>query len=147
FDMCVASMHEKLAANAVPIQIPIGAEDKFMGVIDLIKMKAYVWNSDKLGTKFETQEIPEDLKEKAKAAHTHLVEKAAEFDDHLMEKYLEGKEISEKELMAAIRKGTITCTFCPVLCGSAYKNKGIQPLLDAVCDYLPSPLDMPPTKG
>lgn len=147
FDMCVSSMHEKLAANAVPIQLPIGAEDKFMGVVDLVKMKAYVWNSDKLGTKYETQEIPEDLKEKAKAAHQHLIEKIADYDDQLMEKFLEGKEISEKELIAGIRKATITGKFCAVLCGSAYKNKGVQPLLDAVCYFLPAPIDMPPTPG
>jgi elongation factor G len=147
FDMCVASMHEKLAANAVPIQLPIGAEDSFMGVVDLIRMKAYVWNSDKLGTKYEVQEIPEDLKEKAKVAHHHLIEKVADFDDQVMEKFLEGKEVSEAELDAAIRKATITAKFCPVLCGSAYKNKGVQPLLDAVCSYLPAPNDMPPTPG
>jgi elongation factor G len=147
FDMCVASMHEKLAANAVPVQLPIGAEDTFTGVVDVVRMKAYVWNSDKLGTKYEIQEIPENLKEKAKAAHAHLIEKVADFDDALMEKFLEGKEISEKELVAAIRKATITAKFCAVFCGSAYKNKGVQPLLDAVCDYLPAPSDMPPTPG
>ncbi|OGR89514.1 MAG: translation elongation factor G [Elusimicrobia bacterium RIFCSPLOWO2_01_FULL_59_12] len=147
FDMCVASMHEKLAANAVPIQLPIGAEDSFIGLVDIIRMKAYVWNSDKLGTKYETQEIPEELKDKAKKAHAYLVEKVADFDDPLMEKFLEGKEISEKEIIAAIRKATITGKFCAVLCGSAYKNKGVQPLLDAVCDYLPAPTDMPPTPG
>jgi len=147
FDMCVASMHEKLAANAVPVQLPIGAEASFTGVVDLIRMKAYVWNSDKLGTKYEIQEIPENLKEKAKQAHAHLIEKVADFDDALMEKFLEGKEISEKEIVAAIRKATITSKFCAVFCGSAYKNKGVQPLLDAVCDYLPAPIDMPPTPG
>ncbi len=147
FDMCVASMHEKLAANAVPIQLPIGAEETFMGVVDLIRMKAYVWNSDKLGTKYEIQEIPENLKEKAQKAHHYLIEKVADYDDQIMEKFLDGKEISEKELDAAIRKATITATFCPVLCGSAYKNKGVQPLLDAVCAYLPAPSDMPPTPG
>src|SRR5882672_4143321 len=147
FDMCVASMHEKLAANAVPVQLPIGAEETFTGVVDLIRMKAYVWNSDKLGTKYEIQEIPENLKDKAKQAHHHLIEKVADFDDQVMEKFLEGKDISEKELDAAIRKATITAKFCPVLCGSAYKNKGVQPLLDAVCDYLPAPNDMPPTPG
>src|SRR5882724_6369277 len=147
FDMCVASMHEKLAANAVPVQLPIGAEETFIGVVDVVRMKAYVWNSDKLGTKYEIQEIPENLKEKAKAAHAHLIEKVADFDDALMEKFLEGKEITEKELIAAIRKATITAKFCAVFCGSAYKNKGVQPLLDAVCDYLPAPSDMPPTPG
>jgi elongation factor G len=147
FDMCVASMHEKLAANAVPIQLPIGAEDSFQGVIDLVRMKAYVWNSDKLGTKYEVQEIPEHLKEKAKTAHHHLIEKIADFDDQVMEKFLEGKDISEAEIDAAIRKATITAKFCPVLCGSAYKNKGVQPLLDAVCSFLPAPSDMPPTPG
>lgn len=147
FDMCVKSMHDKLAANAVPVQLPIGAEDKFTGVVDLVRMKAYVWNSDKLGTKYEVQEIPEDLREKAKQGHQLLIEKIADFDDQLMEKFLEGKAISEKEIEAAIRKATLTGKFCAVFCGSAYKNKGIQPLLDAVCSYLPSPVDMPPTPG
>jgi elongation factor G len=147
FDMCVASMHEKLAANAVPIQLPIGAEDSFTGIVDVVRMKAYIWNSDKLGTKYETIEIPDNLKEKAKQAHAHLVEKIADFDDKLMEKFLEGKEISEAEIVKAIRKATLTGKFCAVLCGSSYKNKGVQPLLDAVCDYLPAPGDMPPTPG
>ena len=147
FDMCVASMHEKLAANAVPVQIPIGAEDTFKGVVDVIRMKALVWNSDKLGTQYEIQEIPEDLKEKAQKAHQLLIEKIADFDDKLMEKFLDGKEVSEKEIINAIRKATLTGKFCAVFCGSAYKNKGVQPLLDAVCDYLPAPSDMPPTPG
>ncbi len=147
FDMCVTSMHDKLAANAVPIQLPIGAEDKFIGIVDLVKMKALVWNSDKLGTQYEVQEIPADLKAKAEAAHAHLIEKVADYDDALMAKYLDGKPISEAELKAALRKATITSKFCAVLCGTAYKNKGVQPLLDAVCDYLPSPVDMPPTKA
>jgi elongation factor G len=147
FDMCVASMHEKLAANAVPVQLPIGAESTFTGVIDVVRMRALVWNSDKLGTKYEVAEIPGNLLEKAKAARIHLIEKVAEFDDQLMEKYLEGKDITEKELVAGIRKATITSKFCAVFCGSAYKNKGVQPLLDAVSDYLPSPLDLPPTKA
>lgn len=147
FDMCVRSMHEKLAANAVPIQLPIGAEDSYMGVVDLVRMKAFLWDSDKLGTQFNVTEIPEDLRGKSQTAHTHLIEKAAEFDDHMMEKYLEGKPISEQEIMAAVRKGTIAGKLFPVLCGSAFKNKGVQPLLDAVCEYLPSPVDMPPTPG
>jgi elongation factor G len=131
----------------VPVQLPIGAENSFIGVVDVVRMKAYVWNSDKLGTKYEVQEIPENLKEKAKHAHAHLIEKVADFADQLMEKFLEGKEISENEIIAAIRKATITSKFCAVFCGSAYKNKGVQPLLDAVCDYLPAPVDMPPTPG
>ncbi|MFA5975023.1 MAG: elongation factor G [Elusimicrobiota bacterium] len=148
FDMCVRSMHEKLDAKGpVPIQLPIGAEVNFSGLIDLVRMKAYVWNSDKLGTKYETMEIPSEMKEAAHSAHAHLVEKVAEFDDKLMEKYLDGKEISEHELIVGIRKATITGKFFPILCGSAYKNKGVQPLLDAVCDYLPSPVDLPPTPG
>jgi elongation factor G len=156
FDMCVASMQEKLAANAVPLQLPIGAEGDFIGVVDLVRMKAYVWNSDALGTKFETQEIPENLKEKAEKAHAYLIEKAVEFDDKLMEKYLAGEKLTEAELISAIRKATITAVrepykskggFCGVICGSAYKNKGVQSLLDCVCDYLPSPIDIPPTPG
>ena len=147
FDMCVASMHEKLAANAVAVQLPIGAEETFVGVVDLVRMKALVWNSDKLGTKYDIQEIPDNLKEKAQKAHALLVEKIADFDDVVMEKVIEGKEVSEKEIVNAIRKATITGKFCAVFCGSAYKNKGVQPLLDAVCDYLPAPSDLPPTKG
>ncbi len=147
FDMCITSMHEKLAANAVPVQLPIGAEDTFTGVVDVIRMKALVWNSDKLGTKYEIQEIPENLKEKAQKAHAYLVEKVADFDDAVMEKVVEGKDVSEKEIVSAIRRATLTGKFCAVFCGSAYKNKGVQPLLDAVCDYLPAPSDMPPTPG
>ncbi len=147
FDMCVASMHEKLAANAVPLQLPIGAEDKFIGVVDLIQMKALVWNSDKLGTQYELQEIPADLKEKATKARVLLVEKIAEFDDALMEKYLEGKEISEKEIIAGTRKAILSGKFFGVMCGSAYKNKGVQPLLDAVCYFLPAPSDVGDIKG
>jgi elongation factor G len=147
FDMCVASMHDKLAANAVPIQLPIGAEDSFAGLVDVIRMKAYLWDSDKLGTKYTIHEIPENLLEKAKQAHAHLIEKIADFDDQLMEKFLDGKEISEKEIIAGVRKATVTGKFCAVLCGSSYKNKGVQPLLDAVCDFLPAPVDMPPTPG
>jgi len=147
FDMCVASMHEKLAANAVPVQLPIGAEDTFTGVVDVVRMKALVWNSDKLGTKYDIQEIPDNLKEKAQKAHAYLIEKIADFDDHLMEKFLEGKDVTEKEIVEAIRKATLTGKFCAVFCGTAYKNKGVQPLLDAVCDYLPAPSDMPPTPG
>jgi len=147
FDMCVQSMHEKLAANAVPIQLPIGAEDKFQGVIDLVHMKALVWKSDKLGTKYEIEEIPADLLEKSKQARAHLIEKVVDFDDKLMEKYLDGKEITEQEIVLAIRKATISGNFCAVMCGSAYKNKGVQPLLDAICDYLPAPSDLPATKG
>jgi len=156
FQMCVDSMHEKLAANAVPVQLPIGAEGTFIGMVDLVKMKALVWNSDKLGTNYEIQEIPADMKEKAEKAHALLVEKVVEFDDQLMEKYLAGQPLTEKELISVIRKATILGArepykskggFCAVMCGSAYKNKGVQPLLDAVCDYLPAPIDIPATPG
>jgi len=147
FKMCVDSMHEKLDLKGpTPIQLPIGAESSFTGVVDLVRMKAYIWNSDKLGTKYDVQEIPADMQEAANAARTHLIEKVAEYDDKIMEKYLDGGQISEKELIATIRKATLTGKFFPILCGSAYKNKGVQPLLDAVCDYLPAPSDIPPTK-
>jgi len=143
----VQSMHDKLGANAVPIQLPIGAEDEFKGVIDLIKMKALIWEGDELGAKFNEVDIPEDLKDAAVAQREKLLEALSDIDEIIMEKYLEGKEISIEEIKAAIRKGVVGFKLFPVLCGSAFKNKGVQPLLDAVVDYLPSPADIPPVKG
>jgi len=143
----VQSMHDKLGANAVPIQLPIGAEDEFKGVIDLIKMKALIWEGDELGAKFNEVDIPEDLKDAAVAQREKLLEALSDIDEIIMEKYLEGKEISIEEIKAAIRKGVVGFNLFPVLCGSAFKNKGVQPLLDAVVDYLPSPADIPPVKG
>ena len=142
----VRTIHERLQANAHPIQLPIGAEDDFSGIIDLIKMKAEIYTND-LGTDIQETEIPEDLKDLAEELREKLVEAVAETDEELMERYLEGDEISEAELKAAIRKATCAVEFYPVLCGSAFKNKGVQLMLDAVVDYLPSPLDVPAIKG
>ena len=142
----VRTIHERLQANAHPIQLPIGAEDDFTGIIDLIKMKAEIYTND-LGTDIQETEIPEDLKDLAEEWREKLVEAVAETDEELMERYLEGDEISEAELKEAIRKATCAVEFYPVLCGSAFKNKGVQLMLDAVVDYLPSPLDVPSIKG
>ncbi|WP_289015680.1 elongation factor G [uncultured Granulicatella sp.] len=142
----VRTIHERLQANAHPIQLPIGAEDDFSGIIDLIKMKAEIYTND-LGTDIQETDIPEDLKDLAEEWREKLVEAVAETDEELMERYLEGEEISEAELKAAIRKATCAVEFYPVLCGSAFKNKGVQLMLDAVVDYLPSPLDVPAIKG
>ena len=142
----VRTIHERLQANAHPIQLPIGAEDNFTGIIDLIKMKAEIYTND-LGTDIQETDIPEDLHDLAEEWREKLVEAVAETDEALMERYLEGEEISEAELKEAIRKATCAVEFYPVLCGSAFKNKGVQLMLDAVVDYLPSPLDVPSIKG
>ena len=139
-------IRDRLKANAVPIQIPIGAEDKFQGVIDLVKMRAYVYAND-LGTDIQETEIPADLVEQANEYHALLVEAVAENDDLLMEKYLEGEELSSDEIMEGVRAGVTRGNIIPLLCGSAFKNKGVQLLLDAVVDYLPSPLEVPPIQG
>ncbi|KAL1828447.1 hypothetical protein DCAR_0207665 [Daucus carota subsp. sativus] len=136
-----------LGAKPVVLQIPIGAEDTFKGVVDLVRMKAIVWSGEELGAKFEYQDIPEDLLELAKEYQALMVETIVDMDDEAMEAYLEGIEPDEATIKKLIRKGTILNSFVPVLCGSAFKNKGVQPLLDAVVDYLPSPLDVPPMKG
>jgi elongation factor G len=141
-----AQICDRMRANAVPIQIPIGSESEFKGIVDLVKMKAYIYTTD-LGTDVEETEIPEDLKELAQEYRTKLIESAAETSDALMEKYFEGQELTEAEIMSALRKGTIAGTIVPMLCGSAFKNKGVQLLLDAVIDYLPSPLEVPPIQG
>lgn len=137
-------IRDRLKANAVAIQLPIGAEDKFIGIVDLIAMNARIYKDD-LGEEMEITEIPEDLKETALEYRDHLIEALSDHSEEIMMKYLEGEEISEEEMMAAIRKATISVGIIPVLCGSSYKNKGVQPLLDAIIDYLPSPLDIPPT--
>ena len=142
----VRTIHERLQANAHPIQLPIGAEDNFTGIIDLIKMKAEIYTND-LGTDIQETDIPEDLQDLAEEWSEKVVEAVAETDEALMERYLEGEEISEAELKEAIRKATCAVEFYPVLCGSAFKNKGVQLMLDAVVDYLPSPLDVPSIKG
>ncbi|TAA66263.1 elongation factor G [Planococcus salinarum] len=142
----VGTLHERLQANAHPIQLPIGAEDEFSAIIDLVEMNARFYAND-LGTEITEGEIPEDYKELAEEWHTKLVEAVAELDEDLMEKYLSGEEITKEELKAGIRKGTLDVEFYPVVCGSAFKNKGVQLTLDAVIDYLPSPLDVPPMTG
>ena len=146
FFRVVDMMKDRLHANAVPIQLPIGKEDTFRGIIDLVTMKAEVYY-DNEGKDVREEEIPEDLLELAQQYHDEMVEKVAETDDELMEKFFEGEEISVEEIRAAIRKATINCTMNPVCCGTSYRNKGVQPLLDAVVEYLPSPLDIPPVKG
>jgi len=142
----VKMMEDRLQANAIPIQLPIGKEDTFIGIIDLVEQKAIIYKDD-LGTQSEETEIPEDMKELAEEYRTRLVETIAERDDELMMKYLEGEELTVKELKAGIRKATVAVDIIPVLCGSSYKNKGVQPLLDAIVDYMPSPLDVPAIKG
>ena len=139
-------LHERLQCNAVPIQLPIGAEDDFKGIIDLIEMKAYIYTND-IGTDIKVEEIPDDMKEKAEQYRSELLEHVAEMDDELMEKYFDGQELTEEEIKRTIRKSTIANTMVPVCCGTSYKNKGVQKLLDAIVDYMPSPLDVPHIKG
>ena len=137
----VQQMKDILGANPCPIQIPIGAEENFKGLVDLIKMKAILWHDETMGAEYDVEDIPADLVDEANEWREKMIESAANFDDALMEKYLEGQEIGEEELIAAIRKGTISMDLTPMLLGSSYKNKGVQPLLDYVCVFLPSPLD------
>ncbi|MGR7952057.1 elongation factor G [Finegoldia sp. P2-F-LR] len=144
--MSVDTIRERLRANAVPIEIPIGAEDKFEGVVDLITMKANIYKNE-LGTEFTVEDIPSDLVEVAEKYRAELLENIAEHDEELMEKYLEGEELTEEEIKRAIRTATIANAMNPVLCGSAYKNKGVQPLLDAIVDYMPAPTDVPDIEG
>ena len=149
FDRSFQSIIDRLGANPVALQIPIGLEDKFKGVVDLITMKALIWNDESKGAEYETTEIPEDLKEQAQEMRHKLLEAAAEADEELMEQYLEdeGASFTEAQIRAALRKGTIAIKLVPVVTGSAFKNKGVQTLLDAVVDYLPSPLDIPAIEG
>ena len=142
----VSTLHDRLQANAHPIQLPIGSEDSFRGIIDLVRMKAEIYTND-LGTDILEEDIPAEYVDQANEYREKLIEAVAETDEELMMKYLEGEEITEAELKAAIRKATINVEFFPVLCGSAFKNKGVQMMLDAVIDYLPSPLDIPAIKG
>ena len=146
FFNCVKQMRERLKANAVPIQLPIGAEDNFVGVVDLIKMKAFIHKDDK-GLDIEETDVPADMKEMAEKYRQEMVEAAAEQDEELMMKYLEGEELTVEEIKKGLRIGTIACKLTPVCCGSSYKNKGVQELLDAVIAYMPSPLDIPAIKG
>ncbi|PKL90459.1 MAG: elongation factor G [Candidatus Goldiibacteriota bacterium HGW-Goldbacteria-1] len=147
FKMCLESVIEKLGAKPVAMQIPIGAEDKFEGVIDLVKMKAIIWLAETLGAQFEEREIPAELLDEAKAYREKLMEAASDYDEKIMEAFLEGKEVSEDAIRKAIRVGTLALKIFPAFCGTAFKNKGVQPLLDGVLAYLPCPLDLPPVKG
>jgi len=147
FDRGLKMMRDRLGANPVPIQLPIGKEEKFRGVIDLVQMKAILWDDESLGARYEVSEIPADLLDEAQTAREAMIEEISASDDELMEKYLGGEELTEAELKAGIRKATSALQINPVLCGSAFKNKGVQTLLDAVVDYMPSPTDVPPIKG
>ncbi len=146
FYRVVDMMHDRLKCNAVPIQLPIGAEETFKGIIDLVEMKAYIYYDD-LGKDIRVEDIPEDMAEEAQSYHDALIEHVAETDDALMEKYFAGEELTIEEIKTAIRKATIDNTMVPVTCGTSYKNKGVQKLLDAIVDYMPSPLDVPAIKG
>jgi elongation factor G len=147
FFASVQSIIDRLGANPVPIQIPIGRESEFRGTIDLVKMKGFFYDDETLGAKYVVGDIPENLLEQAKEYREKMIDAVAEFDEQVMEKYLNGHSLTEEEIKRAIRAATIAMKVTPVLCGSAFKNKGVQQLLDAVVDYLPSPLDIPPVKG
>jgi elongation factor G len=146
FDNVISMMKERLGANPVPIQIPIGSEATFKGIVDLVHQKAYIYNND-LGTDISEEDIPEDLMDEAQKYREKMLEALADIDEEIMMKYLEGEEISEEEIRRAIRKGCVEVKITPVLCGSSYRNKGVQLLLDAIIYYMPSPLDIPPIKG
>jgi elongation factor G len=147
FDRCVAMMRSRLAASPVVIQLPWGKEETFRGVIDLVEMKGIAYKDETLGADYEVQPIPEEFLDRAHKAREQMVEAVAETDDQLLERYLSGEEVTNDELRQALRRATIANRLQPVVCGSAFKNKGVQPLLDAVLDYLPSPLDIPPVQG
>ena len=147
FNRGVEMIRDRLGANPLPLQLPIGAEENFRGLVDLVTMQAIVWDDESMGAKFEVIDIPADMVDDVEAAREALLEEISSNDDVLMEKYLGGEELTLEEIKLAIRKGTHNIDFCPVLCGSAFKNKGVQTLLDAVIDYMPSPLDVEPIKG
>jgi elongation factor G len=147
FNKCVESIRDRLGVKAVPIQIPIGSESSLKGLVDLVRMKAVVWDNDGLGANYHDEEIPADMLAECEAARNYMVENAVELDDEAMEAYLGGDEPSFEVLQKCLRKAVLNGVFYPILCGSAFKNKGVQPLLDAVVAYLPSPVDIPPTKG
>lgn len=147
FVMSVNSVKERLHAEPIPIQLPIGAEDQFQGCVDLLENKAYIWDNSGKGENFKITDVPSDIKAEVEKYRTQIIEKIVEFDDGLFERYLNGETIPVPELKAALRKGTLALKVFPVLCGAAFKNKGVQPLMDAVIDYLPSPLDVPAIKG
>ena len=147
FEQCLKDIKERLGARAVPIQLPIGAEANFKGIVDLVRMKAVVWDNEELGASFHDEEIPADMLDAAKQARADMIEACAELDEKAMDDYLNGIEMDNVTIKRLLRKAVLNASFFPVLCGSAFKNKGVQPLLDAVCDYLPSPLDRPAIKG
>jgi elongation factor G len=147
FYRSVDTIIDRLKARPVPIQIPVGAEDKFLGIVDLVKMKAVIWRDETLGAEYDVVEIPADLLEKAQSYREQMIEAVSEFDDALFEKFINGEKLTEAEITAGIRKATIALKIFPVICGTAFKNKGVQTMLDAVVDYLPSPLDIPPVQG
>jgi elongation factor G len=147
FDRGLKMMRDRLGAKPVPIQLPIGKEEKFRGVIDLVRMKAILWDDESMGARYEVSEIPADLLDEAQVAREAMIEEISASDDELMEKYLGGEELTEAEIKSGIRKATSLLLINPVLCGSAFKNKGVQTLLDAVVDYMPAPTDVPPIKG
>jgi elongation factor G len=147
FEMSVRSMVERLGARPVPVQIPIGAEENFMGPVDLVRMKAIYYDSETLGAQYREEPIPAELLPQAKEYREKMIEALSDVDDSIMEKFLEGEDIGEAELRAALRKGTVELKLTPVICGTAFKNKGVQQLLDAIVDYLPSPLDVRPVEG
>ncbi len=147
FIMCVNAMTERLGANPVPVQIPVGAEDAFRGAVDLVTMKAYIYDDDTLGAKFVESEIPEDILPLAQEYREKMLEALSDYDDEIMEKYLAGEEIDVDLIKAAVRKGAVELKITPVLCGTAFKNKGVQQLLDAIIDYMPCPTDVPPVMG
>ena len=147
FDRCFTEIRTKVGGNPVCIQLPIGSESDFKGIIDLVRMKAVVWEDEALGAKYHDEEIPEHLLARAEEARATLVEAAVELDDDVMQKFFDGEEPDEATLHRLIRKAVRDISFIPVLCGSAFKNKGVQPLLDAVVEYLPSPLDVEAIKG
>ena len=147
FEMCLATIRDRLGVKAVPIQLPIGSEAALKGLVDLVRMKAVVWDSEGLGANYHDEDIPADMVKACEEAREYLVENSVELDDEAMEAYLGGEQPSEEVLKKCIRKAVLTGAFYPILCGSAFKNKGVQPLLDAVVDYLPSPVDIPATKG
>ncbi|MBI4574455.1 MAG: elongation factor G, partial [candidate division NC10 bacterium] len=147
FDRAVAMIAERLGANPVCVQLPYGTEDRLKGVIDIVRLKAVVWEEETLGAAFHDEEIPANLREAALRAREKLLEAVADQDEQLMHKYLEGEALMPEEIQAALRRATLRLTAVPVLCGASFKNKGVQPLLDAVVAYLPSPLDLPPVEG
>src|ERR1700746_3201921 len=147
FYRAVDTIVDRLKARPVPIQIPVGAEDQFKGVVDLVKMKAILWRDETLGAEYDVVDIPQDLVEKAKSYREQMIEAVSEFDDTLFEKFINGETLTEDEIRAGLRKATISMKIFPVICGTAFKNKGVQTMLDAVVDYRPSPLDVPPVEG